>query len=138
MSPKWYVSVKKQKFLRFSSVVFIHQCLYSRLLCPGLFFSSVIFFTQTVGLLGRVVSPSQGHYLHIGQSYMPWTGFEPIIPAFERAKAVNVLDLGVIVIWFFSVYPRKYPANTLERVTITFLCIIFKMLTYYSFKYRRG
>jgi hypothetical protein len=32
-----------------------------------LFFSSVIFFTQTVGLLGRVISPSQGRYLHTGQ-----------------------------------------------------------------------
>jgi hypothetical protein len=37
------------------------------LLGPGLFFSSVIFFTQTVGLLGRVISPSQGRYLHTRQ-----------------------------------------------------------------------
>jgi hypothetical protein len=35
----------------------IHQWLYSHLLDPGLFFSSVIFLTQSVGLLGRVVSP---------------------------------------------------------------------------------
>jgi hypothetical protein len=34
------------------------------LLSPGLFFGSVIFFTQSVGLLGRVTSPSQGRYLH--------------------------------------------------------------------------
>jgi hypothetical protein len=46
---------------------FIHQSLYSPLLGPGLFFSFVIFFTQTVGLLGQVISPSQGRYLHIGQ-----------------------------------------------------------------------
>jgi hypothetical protein len=46
---------------------FIHQRLYSLLLGPGLFFSFVIFFTQTVGLLGRGISPSQGHYLHTGQ-----------------------------------------------------------------------
>jgi hypothetical protein len=45
---------------------FIHQWLYSPLLGPGLF-SFVIFFTQTVGLLGRVISPSQGRYLHTGQ-----------------------------------------------------------------------
>jgi hypothetical protein len=32
-----------------------------------LFFSFVIFFTQTVGLLGQVISPSQGLYLYIGQ-----------------------------------------------------------------------
>jgi hypothetical protein len=37
------------------------------LLGPGLFFSFVIFFIQTVGLLGRVNSPSQGRYLHTGE-----------------------------------------------------------------------
>jgi hypothetical protein len=41
----------------------IHQWLYS----PGLFFSFIIFFTQTIGLLGRAISPSQGHYIHTGQ-----------------------------------------------------------------------
>jgi hypothetical protein len=46
---------------------FIHQWLYSPLLGPGLFFIFVIFFTQTVGLLGRVINPSQGRYLHTGQ-----------------------------------------------------------------------
>jgi hypothetical protein len=39
----------------------------AHLLGPGLVFSFVIFFTQTVGLLGRVISPSQGRYLHIEQ-----------------------------------------------------------------------
>jgi hypothetical protein len=43
---------------------FIHQRLYSPLLGPDLFFSFVISFTETVGLLGRVISPSQGRYLH--------------------------------------------------------------------------
>jgi hypothetical protein len=43
--------------------LFVHQWLYSSLLGPGLFFSFVIFFIQTVGLLGRVISPSQGRYL---------------------------------------------------------------------------
>jgi hypothetical protein len=46
---------------------FIREWIYSPLLDPGLFFSFVIFFTQTVGLLGRVISPSQGRYLHTGQ-----------------------------------------------------------------------
>jgi hypothetical protein len=46
---------------------FIHQWLYSPLLGPGLFFSFIICFMQTVGLLGRVISPSQGQYLHAGQ-----------------------------------------------------------------------
>jgi hypothetical protein len=39
----------------------------SSLLGPGLLFSFVIFFTQTVGLLGRVISPCQGRYLHTAQ-----------------------------------------------------------------------
>jgi hypothetical protein len=43
---------------------FIHQWLYSTLLGPALFFSFVIFFVQTVGLPGRVISPSQGRYLY--------------------------------------------------------------------------
>jgi hypothetical protein len=46
---------------------FIHQWLYSALLVPGLFFSFVIIFTKSVGLLGRVISRSQGRYLHTGQ-----------------------------------------------------------------------
>jgi hypothetical protein len=37
------------------------------LLGPSPFFSFIICFTQTVGLLGRVISPSQGLYLHTGQ-----------------------------------------------------------------------
>jgi hypothetical protein len=47
--------------------LFIHQWLYSPLLGSGLFFSSVSFFTQTVGLLGWVIRQSQGRYLHTGQ-----------------------------------------------------------------------
>jgi hypothetical protein len=46
---------------------FIHQWLYSPLLGPGLFFSFVIFFTQTVGLLVRVIRLPQGRYLHTGE-----------------------------------------------------------------------
>jgi hypothetical protein len=46
---------------------FTHQWLYSPLLGPGLFFSYVNVFTQTVGLLWQVISPSQGRYLHKGQ-----------------------------------------------------------------------
>jgi hypothetical protein len=46
---------------------FIHQWLYSPLLGPGFFFTFVIIFTQTVGLLGRWISTSQGRYLRTGQ-----------------------------------------------------------------------
>jgi hypothetical protein len=48
-------------------IFFIHQWHYSPLFGPGLSLSFVIFFTQTVGLLGGVSSPSQGRYLHTGQ-----------------------------------------------------------------------
>jgi hypothetical protein len=34
---------------------------------PSLLFSSLIIFSQTVGLLGRVISQSQGRYLNTGQ-----------------------------------------------------------------------
>jgi hypothetical protein len=46
---------------------FIYQSLYSAMLKPGLSFGLIIFFTQTVGLLGRVSSPSQGSYLQAEQ-----------------------------------------------------------------------
>jgi hypothetical protein len=54
-------------FLKHKFHSFIHQYLYSSLLGPGLFFTFVISFTQTVGLLGGVISPSQGSYLNTGQ-----------------------------------------------------------------------
>jgi hypothetical protein len=49
---------------------------------------------QLVRLLGRVISPSGGRYLHRttqtqkkrGQTSMPRVGFEFTIPVFERAK----------------------------------------------------
>jgi hypothetical protein len=47
--------------------LFIHQWLYNPFLGPGLIFSFVIFFTQTVGLLERGISPQQVRYLHTGQ-----------------------------------------------------------------------
>jgi hypothetical protein len=46
---------------------FIHQWLYSPLLGPALFFSFIILFTQSLGLLGWVISSSQVRYLYTGQ-----------------------------------------------------------------------
>jgi hypothetical protein len=40
------------------------QWLFQPFQGPNLLFSSVIIFLQTAGLLGRVISPSQGRYLH--------------------------------------------------------------------------
>jgi hypothetical protein len=47
---------------------FFFQWLFQPIQIPGLLFSSVIIFSHTVGLLGRVVSPSQGRYLNTGQN----------------------------------------------------------------------
>jgi hypothetical protein len=60
-------------------------------------------FSQTVGLLRRVISPSQGRYLNTGQhkhrinaythqTSFPWAEFEPTIPASKWTKAVHALD----------------------------------------------
>jgi hypothetical protein len=58
---------------------------------------------HSVGLLGRVISPSQGRYLtqtqnKHAQTSMPRVGFESTIPPFERAKAVHALDRAPTVI----------------------------------------
>jgi hypothetical protein len=56
---------------------------------------------HSVGHLGQVISSSQGLYLYTNiekcthtqhQTSMPWIGFEPTIPASERAKTVHALD----------------------------------------------
>jgi hypothetical protein len=47
--------------------MFFFQWLFQPVQGPGLLFSSVIFFTQTAGLLGRVISSSQGRYLNTEQ-----------------------------------------------------------------------
>jgi hypothetical protein len=52
-------------------------------------------FSQTVGLLGRVMISLQGRYVH--QTSMPRVGFEAKIPASERAKTVHTLDRAATV-----------------------------------------
>jgi hypothetical protein len=47
---------------------FIHQCLYSPFFGPWPLLQFRDLFTQTVGLLGRVIGPSQGLYLYTGQN----------------------------------------------------------------------
>jgi hypothetical protein len=68
------IIVRKKKICAPNSVQnpgkfrFFFQWLYSPSLGPGLIFHfRDLFFTQTVGLLGRVISPSQGLYLYTGQ-----------------------------------------------------------------------
>jgi hypothetical protein len=65
-------------------------------------------FSQTVGLLGRVISPSECRHLNKGQhkhkinaythqTSMPWVRFEPTIPGSERAKTVPALHRAATV-----------------------------------------
>jgi hypothetical protein len=86
---------------------FFHQWLHSSLLGRGLLFSSVIIFTETVGLLGLVISPSQGRYLPTGQhkhrinestNINALSGIRTHDPSFERAKKFHALDGEATVI----------------------------------------
>jgi hypothetical protein len=74
---------------------------------------------QTVGFLGRVISPSRGLYLNTGQhkhrinaythqTYMPWVDFEPMIPASEQAKTVHALDRAATVTGRIRYYSFEY------------------------------
>jgi hypothetical protein len=53
--------------LPYIHIYFFFQRLFQPIQGPGLLFSSVIIFSQTVGLLGRVIRPSQGRYLNTGE-----------------------------------------------------------------------
>jgi hypothetical protein len=63
-------------------------------------------FSQTVGLVGRVISSSQDRYLNTGQhkhrisahtEIDDYVEFERTIPASERAKTVHALDRAATV-----------------------------------------
>jgi hypothetical protein len=95
------------------SYSFIHQLLYSLLLGRGLFFSSVIIFTQMADSLDERsahrkaptyiqdnINTEQKHT----QTSMPWVGIEPTIPALERAKKVHALDRAATVIGSHFMY----------------------------------
>jgi hypothetical protein len=77
-------------------------------LAPDFFFFSFMIILQMIGLLGRVISSSQGFYLNTEQhkyrintytykTSMPCVGFEPTIPTTEWAKTVRSLDLSATV-----------------------------------------
>jgi hypothetical protein len=67
---------------------------------------------------------------------MPWLGFEPTIPAFERAKTVHALDRAATVIGFpfrmlfvnstmlyqFHCSGRNYKLIVSEELETTYLC----------------
>jgi hypothetical protein len=73
---------------------------------PWPLFQFLDLFTQSVGLLGRGISPSQGRYLHTGkhkqnkrtQTSMPQLRLETTTPMFERTKPVHAFDRAATVI----------------------------------------
>jgi hypothetical protein len=83
-------------------------------------------FSQTVGLLGRLIRPSQSHYLNTGQhkhrinaythqTSMPWVGFELTLPASKRAKTVHASDRTATVTGSEYIYIYKEKKDTKRR-----------------------
>jgi hypothetical protein len=75
-------------------------------------FFSFLIRTQSVGLLGQGISPSQGRYVHKttqtqnkrAQTFTPRLGFELMIPIFEQEKTVQCLRL----LWWSSIYHTDF------------------------------
>jgi hypothetical protein len=103
---------------------------------PRLFIQFRNHLSQTVGLLGRVVSLSQGRCLNTGQhkhrinarahthththththqTSLPWVGFDPTIPASERAKTVHALDRAATVIGYLLPEHISYYQLTIHQ-----------------------
>jgi hypothetical protein len=55
------------------------------------------------------------------QRAMPWIGFEPTIPAFERAERVHTLDRAPTVIGIHNSYPSLNAINWLKKWSKLFL-----------------
>jgi hypothetical protein len=72
-------------------------------------------FTQSVGLLGRGMSQSQGRYQHTTaqtenkrtQTSMTQAEFEPTIPVFEQAKIVTTVTPGAKSLRFTLIKATK-------------------------------
>jgi hypothetical protein len=83
---------------------------------PWTLFQFLDLFTQSVGLLGRGISPSQGRYLHTEQHRhrinahrrprLKWNS-NPLSQCFERAKAVHTSDRAATVIGAVPTYLVK-------------------------------
>jgi hypothetical protein len=71
-------------------------------------------YRQLVGLLGRVIGPTQGLYLHTGQhntekrrhTSTPRPGFEPVISTFERPKTVPASDRSATEIGDYFIHAQ--------------------------------
>jgi hypothetical protein len=84
------------------------------LLYLGRFLRYLDLFTQSVGLLGRGMSPSRGRYPHTEQqkhrickciqTSMPRAELELTVPVFERVKTVHALDRAATLFGGVEVY----------------------------------
>jgi hypothetical protein len=76
---------------------------------------SFLIYTQSLGLLGQGISPSQGGATYTQktqtrnkrtQTSMPWVGFEPTILMFGLAQTVHRLDSAATVIAIMEIVNR--------------------------------
>jgi hypothetical protein len=85
---------------------------------------------QSVGLLGRRITPNQGCYLHRTtqtqdkhrQTTTPWVGIEPTIPALDRAKTFHASDRAATVIGNIT-YSRYFIKHFCRYVFVFDACI---------------
>jgi hypothetical protein len=92
------------------------------------FLFSFLILRESVGLLGLGISSLQGRYLHRTaqtqnkrrQTSMPWVGFEPTIPVFQRAKTFHASDRAATVIGqrplFMSDFNRKFSKTPQHQI----------------------
>jgi hypothetical protein len=102
-------------------------------LCSIGLISQFLHHSQTVGLLGRVISSTQGLYLkrgqrkqknaHTHQTSMTWVGFEPKIPASERAKTVHALDRSATVTGVYLIKSTKLWTMSWEWIEELAMCL---------------
>jgi hypothetical protein len=112
-----YILINKRKFVS----IFFFLWLYSPIqtVAASMKLSVSLQFLdlgQSVGLLGRVISSSQGlstctqtqkmHTQHKHETSMPRVGFEATVPESERAKTVHALDRSATVTDSVSILPE--------------------------------
>jgi hypothetical protein len=115
---RYFKSTKIRFYAHFASHPSVHPAIHSSMTLQPLVEPWTIFhfpdlFTQTVGLLGRGINPSQGHYLCTGQHKhrikhtdihaSSWIRTHDLmISVFERSKIVHALDRTATVIGHFA------------------------------------
>jgi hypothetical protein len=122
-------------------------------------------FSQTVGLLGRVISPSQGLSLNTGQykqringytrqTAMLELGFEPTIPASKQENTVHALDRAatvtcLLLIRFIRINlklnnERKHSQRfwhtnvRIRKLTVPYCGVLFPVFIFVRYQYRQS